>query len=871
MNEQSTPGTLQSVSEPPKQVVLPAGPGQGLRMSQVVLDCSPVPVLVIAKDGQFHYVNAAAEALLGYPAGRLTGMTIFDIAPHRRPDMWHNSLSTLRQIGSRTLTSDWHKADGQVIPVELNASYLEHEDEVYIVLHAHDPSGKQEAQEQAFRVAHIDPVTGLPNRQMLQDRLQTEARLAIQQGRRIALLAVEINEIQKINESLGYALGDQLLVMLTRKMTAGLRRSDTLAHLGAGEFMILLANDGQLDDEIALQFSRLLLETVSSSIELDGVVVKVSCDIGIVVFPHDGELEPGHALRQAQAAMRMAEAKGPNQICFFTEEANAKAGGRLAREAALREALGRRELYVQYQPQVDLVTGQVLGVEALVRWRNEVYGDMAPDDFIPMAEETELILGISTWVLTTACESAVRWRQLGLPSVRMAVNMSARQLNQPDIARTVEAILRRTGLDPHDLTIEVTESMLMNDLERVARALIELKSIGVQIALDDFGTGYSSLVNLRRLPIDVIKIGRSLVPDVTAATQDVSITRAIITMAHSLQMKVMAVGVESDGELALLVANHCDQMQGFYFSEPLHEDDLLTLLREKKCLSQDVLARGGRKRTLLLVDDEDSIVASLRRLLRRDGYDIVTANSGPQGLQRLAEHDVDVILSDQRMPGMTGVEFLRRAKELYPHTVRMVLSGYTELQSITDAINEGAIYKFLTKPWNDELVRLHIKEAFQQKEMADENERLDREVQDANLELAEVNKRLQHLLASQQERIHREETSLSIARDALENIPVPLVGFDQEGMVAFMNTDAEKLFNSAGAMLGMHVDDLDLAPLAKLWHASDGLHHDVDFNGMAFRAVCRPMTGGAQARGSLMVLIPHVPLTLPAHAEGGSR
>lgn len=828
-----------------------------------MLDSSPLAVLVVAEEGHIHYVNEAAEKLLGHARQVLAGMTIFDIAPHRRREMWRNILITLSQSGSRTLTSDWRAADGRTIPVELNASYLEYDAKRYVVLYAHDRSERQAEEEQSFRLAQSYPMTSLPSRHMLQERLQTEARLAISQGRRIALVAVEIHEVRKINELLGYALGDQLLLELARKMAAGLRKSDTLAHMGLGEFTFLLADAGPLDDELALQFSRWLVQALSGPIQLEGRVVDVSCNIGIMVFPQVSDEDPRHALRQAQAAMRMAQALGPNQICFYTAEANAKLSDKLARGAALRQALDRQELYLQYQPQLDLTTGQVIGAEALVRWCSEQFGDLASDDFIPIAEETDLILHISTWALTKACESAVSWQQSGLPALRMAVNMSSRQLSQPDIARAIDSVLRRTGLDPHCLSIEVTESSLMNDLDRTADTLCELKSIGVHIVMDEFGTGYSSLTHLRRLPIDVIKIGRALVPDVMAATHDVSIVRAIINLAHSLHKKVMAAGVESEGELALLVANQCDQMQGSYFSEPLREPDMLALLHEKRCLPQEVLGHKGRKRTLLLVDDEDSIVSSLKRLLRRDGYDIVTASSGPQGLQRLAEHEVDVILSDQRMPGMTGVEFLRRAKELYPQTIRMVLSGYTELQSITDAINEGAIYKFLTKPWNDEMVREHIKEAFQQKEMADENLRLDREVQDANLELAEVNKRLQHLLAYQREQISREETSLSMARNVLENIPAPLIGFDPEGMVAFMNSDAENLFINAGSLLGMHVNDLDLAPLAMLWQSCDGLQHDVEIRGMPFRVVCRAMNGAAQSRGALMVLMPQTAAVCP--------
>ncbi|RZI78652.1 MAG: EAL domain-containing protein, partial [Rubrivivax sp.] len=383
-----------------------------------------------------------------------------------------------------------------------------------------------------------------------------------------------------------------------------------------------------------------------------------------------------------------------------------------------------------------------------------------------------------------------------------------------------------------------------------------LKTIGVEIALDGFGTGYSSLSHLRRLPIDMIKVDGSFVHDVTAAPEDVSITRAIITMAHSLQIKVMAEGVENEGQLALLVANHCDQMQGFYFSPAVDAEAIESMLLARQQLPQGSLGRKARTRTLLLVDDEDNIVSSLKRLLRRDGYHIVTANSGAQGLQRLAENAVDVIISDQRMPGMTGVEFLRRAKELYPETVRLVLSGYTELQSITDAINEGAIYKFLTKPWDDERVRAHIAEAFRQKEMADENARLDREVQEANRELAEVNGKLQRLLEAQREQMHRDETSLVIAREVLENIPAPVIGTDLEGTVAFLNTDAEALFADGATPLGRHVEEAFDAGLLEVWQVSDGAYHRVHIVDRSYQAVCRSMTGESGSRGKLMVLTP---------------
>lgn len=824
-------------------------------LRQFMLDRAPLPIVVIDAQGGLRYANEATAAMLGWPRVQLEAMSIFDIAPHRRPDMWADSVHTVKQRGPLTLNSDWQTADGKTLSLELNACFMSIDAMDHVLVYARDISAQQHALEQAFRLAHIDDTTGLPNRKMLQDRIESEALLATQEGRRIGLLAVEINEVRQINESLGYALGDQLLMMLTRRMSSSLRGASVLAHLGAGEFALLLVQDSDVDDDVALQVSRQIRGALTTPVRLEHQDISVTCDIGIVIFPQDAH-EPAHILRQAQVAMRLARTQGVNQISFYTPEANARASEQQAREAALRHALERGEFHLLYQPQVDLKTGQIIGVEALLRWRNPTLGEVPPDAFIPIAESTGLILPINSWVLKVACEAATRWKKMGLPAIQMAVNLSPRQLRQPDLAGAIQTALIQSELPPQRLSVEVTEGMLMDDLDHAVRTLTDIRSIGIDISLDGFGTGRSNLSSLRRLPINVIKIDRSLVPDVTAAARDVSITRAIINMAHSMQTRVMAVGVESEGELALLLANQCDLMQGNFFSKPLTEEELLPLLREGKHLPGDVLGRQARQRTLLLVDDEDNIVSALKRLLRRDGYNIVTACSGPQGLQRLAEHQVDVIVSDQRMPGMTGVEFLRQTKELYPQTIRMVLSGYTELQSITDAINEGAIYKFLTKPWDDERLRAHIREAFEQKEMADENRRLGREIQQANLELADVNRRLKTLLATQSERILKEEASLVIARDALESIPCPVVGIDQEGMISFMNSDAELLFDGATVLLGMHLDDISCPPLARLWQAQDGRHHDIEVQGHAYRAVCRSMKGDAQSRGSFMVLMP---------------
>ncbi len=826
-----------------------------LQMNRLILDRLPTPVLAVDQQAQIRYANEAACTLLGYTREHLLTLAIFAIAPHRRPDSWAEGLASLRQTGTRTLSSDWYTASGRSVQVQLTVQHLQHEGQDWALICRVDMPEQRPTRPPGLRAAQFCEITGLPSQPLFRERLRSEALLAILDRRDMAVLVFGINELQHIHDTDGYGLGDLVLQTLTRRLSAIPKGTDLLAHLGGGEFALMFNHAPEVSDDTVLQLSRAIQDAVTTPVQADKKTLQLSCNIGAVVFPRDTN-EPDHVLRQAQAAMRMAVSLGPNRVYGYTPQANARISARLAIEAALRGALERHEFHMAYQPQVDLVTGHIVGVEALLRWHHPELGNVPPADFIPVAEDTGQILAMGHWALIQACDSAVRWQKAGLPAIRVAVNLSPRQLQQPDIAALIEGTLIQAGLAPHYLTVELTERMLHDKQDAVAATLKHLKAIGVSIALDDFGTGYSSLQSLRRLPIDVIKIDRSLVPDVTTETQDVSITRAIINMAHALQKKVLAVGVENAGELALLCANQCDQMQGFLFSPALSADEVAAMLQERRALPDQMLGRKKRTRTLLIVDDDHNIVSSLKRLLRKDGYHIVTADSGQEGLQRLAENEVDVIISDQRMPGMTGVEFLRRTKELYPETIRLVLSGFTELRTVTDAINEGAIYKFLTKPWDDEHVRRHIEEAFHQKEMSDDNRRLDREVQEANRELAEVNGRLEHLLESQREHIHREETSLIVAREMLENIPAPVIGVDQLGMVAFMNSDAERLIAGSATMLGQHLDNVAEQALADVWRLSDGRYHDIALAGQAYRAVCRPMTGNTRSRGSLMVLIP---------------
>jgi diguanylate cyclase (GGDEF)-like protein/PAS domain S-box-containing protein len=719
-----------------------------------------------------------------------------------------------------------------------------------------DITEQRAAEQRLDRLTNSDEVTGLPNRNAAMDKLDEMVRQAEREEGAVTVMAIRIDQLKLVSESLGYAGGDRLLMAVSLRLQEALESRHLLAHLGAGEYLVLVPEAALAAASDAVVLAQSLIDRLARPFAIEETEVKVTCGIGLALFPADGAV-PEKLLNHAQAAMYRAHDLGENQICRYNAEMPDRAAMRLSIEAALRRALDREEFSLHYQPKVDLRTGALVGAEALLRWAQPNSSlPVSRAEFVRVAEETGLIIPIGDWVLHNACAQAMAWQRLAPTPLRVAVNLSARQLQQPDIVRRVQAALRASGLPPQGLGLEIKESALVGARSQVAGALAELKALGVEISLDDFGTGYSNLSHLRSLPIDVIKVDRSFVHDVTAATQDVSITRAIITMAHSLQMRVLAEGVETQGQLALLIANHCDEMQGNYFSAAVPPAELEALVKSGRGLPEHLLQRNTRKRTLLLVDDEESIVSSLKRLLRRDGYHIVTATSGEQGLQRLAENAVDVILSDQRMPGMTGVEFLRRAKELYPETVRMVLSGYTELQSITDAINEGAIYKFLTKPWDDERLRGHIAEAFSSREMVDENQRLGSAVVVANHELSEVNDRLQKLLASQNERITREESSLTVAREALNNMPVAVVGLDEDGLVAFVNLDAQALLQDHGPLLGQHASQALAPDLVEVWRLADARHHPVRVGDKPYRAACRAASGAANPRGTLLVIMP---------------
>ena len=721
-----------------------------------------------------------------------------------------------------------------------------------------DITSKRDAEHRIQELANFDALTGLPNRFQFLQRLQAAMQAAEARGGELLVFAIEVPEVRLFKQSLGFEASDALAGALARRLATGFGDTSVIARLGEGDFVCLVPDTGGNPADAVIGSFASTLRAILAEPEVVGPAeVFLSHAVGVARFPSDAD-GPQRLLSAALAAVR-AEGGHEGAVRMASVAFDSANRRRIALESALRHAIARQEFSVVYQPQLELRSGKVRGVEALLRWTSATLGVVSPAEFIPVAERSGQILVIGEWVLRVACAQAAAWHLAGLADLRVHVNISGAQLAHEDLAQRIQAILLETGAPPRLLGVEVTETMLTVDAVLAARTLQALRAIGVEIALDDFGTGYSNLSMLRSLPIDIIKIDRSYVHDVTASSAEVSMTRAVLTMAHSLQMHVLAEGVETDSQLALLVANGCDLMQGYFFSPPVSNTAIEAMLREGRSLPEKYFKRVERQRTLLLVDDEENILASLRRSLRRGGYRIVTALSAAEGLQRLAENEIDVIVSDQRMPGLTGVEFLRRAKELYPETIRMVLSGYTELQSITDAINEGAIYKFLTKPWEDDLLRANIDEAFRQKEMVDDNRRLDREVRAANRELADVNLRLQAALAAQDEQLSLVEDRGRSALEALFFVPVPLVGLDEEGLIAFANQDAEQLLPEIRGLVGSYADESLPATLRAILGLAAGHSLDIDVAGRRCHCVSRSVDSLGASRGRLVALMPSVP------------
>ncbi|MDD2466443.1 MAG: EAL domain-containing protein [Desulfobulbus sp.] len=562
-----------------------------------------------------------------------------------------------------------------------------------------------------------DPLTGFLNRSTFYTRLDQAIKRKLEGGDIADTLIVaylDIDRFHIFNEVIGHTLADGLIAEIANRIGQVVRQGDILARIGGDEFAILFEHAS--DEANCTTLINRVLQQIRQPIITPQRELVATVSIGLANYPRDGE-DPASLLNNARVAMRIAKQKGGDNFCFSQPLRKPITIDQLNLASQLRFAVERNELVLHYQPQISLVSGEIIGVEALVRWNRPGFGMVPPGVFIPIAEETGLIVSIGEWVLQETIIQAIAWQREGLPPMKVAVNLAANHFYNSELPSLIDRLLDENDIEPHLIELELTESTMMRNISQGTRIVNQLKAKGVCLSLDDFGTGHASLACLSQFPIDLLKIDWSFVTDVTSNPTNALIVAATVAMAHKLGKNVIAEGVETEAQMAFLRRLNCDQMQGFLFSKPRPSEEIGVMLKEGQCWQFKEEEKG--KKHLLLVDDDRLVVRGLRRAFYRSDYQVHTATSGEEALAIMATTSVQVIISDQLMPGMTGIELLSRVKKIYPDAVRIILSGYAELATVTEAINHGEVWKYLMKPWSDDLLRQVVQEAFRHREKAD--------------------------------------------------------------------------------------------------------------------------------------------------------
>ncbi|MHB8742384.1 MAG: EAL domain-containing protein [Sulfuricaulis sp.] len=581
-------GIVSSIATQLSTVIQQKRTETALRQSEnqlrAIIDAEPECVKILNADGIVLQMNATGLAMLeaSDPAQVIGRPVLRLLKPEYR--------EPFRSFSEDILRGNKGKMEFEIIGFKGTHRWLE----THAVLLPDDSSGvprilsitrditeRKQTEKRLNQLAHFDSLTELPNRLQFIEHLEQAMADADQHERLAAVIFLDLDNFKYINDSLGHEKGDLLLREVALRLSGVVRRGDTIARLSGDEFALVLANMKHVDD--ATYLSQKILDVFHLPFRISGNDFFITASLGITLYPFD-DRSAQELLRNADVAMYRAKDTGKNNYQFYIAEMTAKANERLALENDLRSALAQGELSLHYQPIADCKTGRIVGMEALLRWQHPRRGMISPAQFIPLAEETGLIVPIGAWVLRAACEQCQAWQKLGFTSLYVAVNLSSRQFHQKDLPAFISGVLQETSLNPGTLGLELTEGLVMQQAEASVNTLRELKAMDIRIAIDDFGTGYSSLSYLKRFPIDVLKIDQSFIRDISDDPDDAAIVITIITMAHSLGLKVVAEGVETEQQLSFLREHRCDAMQGYFFSKPLPAEQFVDLLKIGACL-----------------------------------------------------------------------------------------------------------------------------------------------------------------------------------------------------------------------------------------------------------------------------------------------
>ncbi|HWR88911.1 MAG TPA: EAL domain-containing protein [Dissulfurispiraceae bacterium] len=558
----------------------------------------------VTPDGRFLYVNKAWRDTLGYSPEELENLTIFNVlSPECQPHCAEVFQRVMAGEDVGIIETEFMTKDGKRITIEGSVNCKVVNGAVVSTRGIfRNITERKQAEEEIIRLAYYDSLTGLPNRLLFKDRLRQSITYAQRYKKMLATLFLDLDRFKRINDTLGHSIGDRLLKGVAERLSHTLRQSDsvsrdgsedfgsTVARLGGDEFTILLMEIDSVQD--VAKVARRILQDMAKPFHLDGSEVFITTSIGITIFPYDGG-DVDTLLKNADIAMYHAKEQGRNNFQFYTQSMNATAFERLVLENNIRKAIERDEFELFYQPQISVSNGEIVGMEALIRWNHPELGMISPAEFIPLAEESGLILPLGEWVLRRACGQIRELHDRGFSDLRISVNLSVHQLRQQGLVKTIKGIVEQYYLDARRLELEITESAIMKNAEATVETLMSLKSMGLRISIDDFGTGYSSLSYLKRFPIDTLKIDRSFIKDIPNDPDNAAITRAIIAMAHSLNLKVVAEGVETPAQFAFLKNEGCDEMQGFLLCRPLPFRKIGELLTEKRVFTTANVSAGN--------------------------------------------------------------------------------------------------------------------------------------------------------------------------------------------------------------------------------------------------------------------------------------
>jgi diguanylate cyclase (GGDEF)-like protein/PAS domain S-box-containing protein len=550
------------------------------RLAATVFEAASEGIVIFDPDYNILAVNQAFSRVTGYEQEEMVGRKVTDIASSRDARRNFQSIhQALEQTGCWQGELVETRKNGELYPQWLHLSVVRDlaGNMSHIVGFFADLSARRESEERMRYLTHFDELTGLANRSLFKERLREANQRVRQGGRSLALLHINLDRFKLLNDSLGHEVADQLLKQVARRLGSALPEADTIARLSGDEFAVLFDSYGNLSS--LTRVTTRLLAKLRTPIAVAGHDLVVSASVGISLLP-DSAREIPALVSQANIAMQHAKHLGGNNFQFFTESLQASTLERLQLEIQLRRAIEDQQLEVFYQPKLSLATGRLDAAEALVRWRHPERGMVPPGDFISLAEETGLIVSIGEIVLREACRQACEWQRQGLEPIRVSVNLSVHQLRQGKLVSLVRQVLEETGLAPHWLELELTESQLLDSVEHIITTFQQLRELGVKLAIDDFGTGYSSLSYLKRFPVDYVKIDQAFIRGLGEGTEDAAITRAIIAMAHSLGLKVVAEGVETQAQLDFLRSNECDEVQGYLISRPIEAEAMAAVLKE---------------------------------------------------------------------------------------------------------------------------------------------------------------------------------------------------------------------------------------------------------------------------------------------------